>query len=138
MGSHSRPFTDKNVGALDRKREQERRLMLQLLYKNTDELATRLVQRLLDKHIIETTSESDIREAMKDLFRKICDMEEFDIQFKLAPLRGLVVDPNFVSLYVTQYIIEDLIEHSKIQDVFGDDLTIYRVVDSVLSVIRPQ
>ena len=138
MGSHSRPFTDKNVGALDRKRERERRVMLQMLYKNAEELATRLVQRLLDKHIIETTSDSDIRAVFKNLFEQFGDMEEFDVQFKVAPLRGLVADPNFVSLYVTQYITEDLIEHSKIQDVFGDDLTIYRAVDSVLSAIRPQ
>ena len=138
MGSHSRPFTDKNVGALDRKRERERRVMLQMLFKNAEQLATKLVQRMLDKHIIETTSESDIREVLTSLFEKLADMDEFDVQYKVAPLRGLVIDPNFISLYVTQYIVEDLIEHSKIQDIFGDDLTIYRVVDSVLSAIRPK
>ena len=37
----------------------------------------------------------------------------------------LAPDPNPVSLYLTQYITEDLIEHDNIQDVFGDDLAIY-------------
>ncbi len=46
-------------------------------------------------------------------------------------------DPNFISLFLTQYIIEDLIDHPKVQDVFGDDLDIYRSVDSILNKIRP-
>lgn len=138
MGSQSRPFNDKTAGAIDRKRERERQQMLQNLYRNAPELATRLVQRLLDKHIIETTSAEAIREVFTGLFQKLSEMEDFDIQYKTAPLRGLVAnDPNFVSLYVTQYIAEDLINHAKIQDIFGDDLEIYQVVDSVLGAIRP-
>lgn len=138
MGSHTRPFSDKNASALDRKRERERRTMLQLLYKNSDELATRLVQRLLDKHIIETTSDSAIRELFKVQFEKIADMEEFDLQYKIAPIRQLVMDANFVSLFLTQYITEDLIDNDNIQDIFGDDEEIYRVVDSIMGAIRPQ
>jgi len=137
MGSHSRPYTDKNVSAIDRKRERERQVMLQALFKNANELATRLVQRLLDKKIIETTSPEAIREVFANLFHKLPEMDEFDVQYKSAPLRSLVVDPNFVSLYVTQYIVEDLVEHDKIQDVYGDDLDVYQAVDSVLKVIRP-
>jgi hypothetical protein len=43
----------------------------------------------------------------------------------------------FISLFLTQYIIEDLIDHPKVQDVFGDDLDIYRAVDSILNKLRP-
>jgi hypothetical protein len=59
------------------------------------------------------------------------------MQYKVAPVRNLTPDPNVISLYLTQYIIEDLIDHDNIQDVFGDDLEIYRAVDSILSRIRP-
>ena len=128
---------DKASRAIDRKREQERRYMLQMLYKNADELATKLVQRLLDTHVIETTSDTAIRELFTDLFHKIPDMEEFEVNYKIAPLRGLVNNPNFISLYLTQYITEDLIDHSKIQDIFGDDLEIYNAVESVMSLTRP-
>lgn len=137
MGSQTRPYTDKQAGAIDRKRERERRMMLQALYNNADELAIRLVQRLLDEHIIETTSESAVRETFTNLFEKLPSMEEFDVHYKIAPLRGLVADPNFISLYVTQFITEDLINNDKIQDIFGDDMTIYRVVNSILSAISP-
>ncbi|MDF1613710.1 hypothetical protein [Desulfurivibrio dismutans] len=137
MGSQTRPFNDKTAGAIDRKRERERQQMLQNLYRHAPELATKLVQRLLDKHIIETNSAEAIREVFTNLFQRLPDMEEFDIQYKTAPLRGLVNNPNFISLYVTQYTAEDLLEHDKIQDVYGDDLEIYQAVDSVLGSLRP-
>ena len=130
--------TDKAINALDRKREQERMYMLSMTYKNAEELATKLFQRLLDQGIIETNSAQAMREVFTDLLRKISDMEEFDVQFKIAPIRSIATDPNFISLYVTQYIIEDLLDNPKVLDVFGDDLEIYTVVESVLSIIRPK
>lgn len=138
MGSHSRPFKDKNVGALDRKRERERQQMLKTLYHNIDEITTKLVQRLLDKHIIETNSDSAIRELVRNELEKLSSMEEFDIQYKIAPLRQLVMDANFITLYLTRYITEDLINSDKIMDIFGDDLEIYQVVDSVMSALRAE
>ena len=111
--------------------------MLQQTFKNAETLSSRLVQRLLDAEIIETTSESAIREVFENLLKKISAMEEFDIQFKIAPIRQIASDPNFISLYLTQYIIENLVDHPKVQDVFGDDLEIYRTVDSILDRIRP-
>ena len=130
--------TDKTIRALDRKRERERMYMLSMVYKNAEELATKLVQRLLDQGIIETTSAQSMRELFTDLLRKISAMEEFDLQFKIAPIRSIANDPNFISLYLTQYIIEDLLDHPKVLDVFGDDLEIYNTVDSVLARIRPK
>lgn len=140
MGHHaSNPYRagNKAVRAIDRKREQERKIMLSAAYRYADELALKLVQRLLDLHVIETTSDSAIREVFANLLRNLQDMDEFELQYKIAPLRQLAVNPNFISLYLTQYIIEDLINHSKIEDVFGDNSDIYKAVDSVLEIIRP-
>jgi hypothetical protein len=124
--------------SIDRKREQERRHMLQAAFKNNEELASRLVQRLLDKHIIETTSENAIRETFEKLLRRLAEIDEHDFNFKIAPIRSLVPNANILSLYLTQYIIEDLIDHRDIEDVFGDENEIYHVVDSIMSSIRPQ
>ena len=41
-----------------------------------------------------------------------------------------------MSLYFTQFIIEDLVENKNIQDVFGDDLEIYKTVNSALGALR--
>ena len=140
MARTSNPYgqADKAVRAIDRERERERRFMLQACYKYADELALKLVQRLLDQHIIEISSEQALRELFSSLLAKLSDMEEFDLQFKVAPLRTLVTNPNLISLYLTQYITEDLIDNPQIHDIFGDDLEIYRVVDSVMTKIRPK
>ncbi len=141
MGHHAHnPYgaDDRASRAIDRKREKERQYMLHEASKKAEELSLKLVQKLIDKHIIETTSDSAIRELFTKLLRKIADMEEFDINFKIAPIRNITADANFISLYLTQYITEDLIDHPKIQDIFGDDEEIYKVVDSVISTIRPR
>lgn len=101
-------------------------------------LSTKLCQRLLDRSIIETTSVESIRSALETQLKSLHLLEEFDLQLKLAPLRTLVQDPNIVSLYLTQYIVEDLINHKDIQDVFGEDIDIYRAVDSITKALRPK
>ncbi len=130
--------TDKTIRSIDRKREQERRFMLQKAKENANELAAKLVQRLIDKGIVETSSVQSLHDTFEEQLKKIATLEEFDIQLKVAPLRTLVPDPNIISLYLTQFIIEDLINHSAIQDIYGEDLDIYLAADSIFKTLRPQ
>ena len=140
MARHMNPgsSTNKTIDAIDRKRERERRYLLKRSREMAPELAILLVQRLMDQHIIETDSVQAIKDMVERQLERVGDLDEFDVQFKIAPIRNLVPDPNLISLYLTQYITEDLINHDNIQDVFGDDLAIYTAVDSVLSRIRLQ
>lgn len=128
--------TDKTIRTIDRKREQERRKMFLRAKDHAPEFAAKLVQRLIDREIVETTSVADLREAFENQLNKLGYIEEFELQMKIAPVRTIAQDPNVVSLYFTQYIVEDLIEHPAIQDIFGDDLDIYRAVDSVFRILR--
>lgn len=129
--------TDKTIRDIDRKREQERKKMFIYAKENAEPLSIKLVQRLLDREILETTSVKNIQETIENQLKKIGFLEEFELQMKVAPIRTLVPDPNIVSLYLTQFIVEDLINHMDIQDIFGEDLDIYRAVDSVLKILRP-
>ena len=140
MARHINPnnATNKTINAIDRKREQERNFMLMKTRDNAAELAMSLVQRLLDEHIIETNSDRAIRETVEKELKRLIDMEEFDMQFKVAPLRSICQDPNIISLYMTQFVVEDLVEHPNIQDVYGDDNDVYKAVDSIFSKIRPR
>ncbi len=141
MGGHSHnPYRADAAASnsIDRKREQERRFMMQSAFRNSEELASSLVQRLLDNHIIETNSVDSIRETLSEQLQKVSEIEEHDFNFKIAPIRQLVPNPNFLSLYITQYIIEDLINHRDIEDIFGEEADIYQAVDSVLGSLRPK
>jgi len=135
----SNPYrADSKVGnAIDRKRERERFLMLNKTRQEAENLSTLLVQRLIDKKILETSDVDALRDLVRKQMERLSDMEDFDIQFKIAPLRGLVPNPNFISLFLTQYIVEDLIDHPKVMDIFGDDEEIYHAVDSVMAAVRP-
>ena len=140
MARHINPSnsTNKAIDALDRKRERERRFILNKARENAPELAVKLVQRLLDEHILET---HDLRSVQQGFERQLiapADMEEFEIRLKIANIRSLVPNPNILSLYLTAYIIEDLINQTHIQDIFGDDLDVYTAVDAVISTLRPQ
>jgi hypothetical protein len=129
--------TDKTIRGIDRKREQERRFMLNKAKEHADELAAKLVQRLLDKGIVETTTVQALHDSIAEQLRKLAGLEEFDIQLKVAPIRTLVPDPNIISLYLTQFVIEDLISHPAIQDIYGEDLDVYLAIDSVFKALRP-
>jgi len=129
--------TDKTIRTIDRKRERERKKMFLRAKDHAPEFAAKLVQRLIDREIIETNSVTAVREAFENQLNQLGYLEDFDLQLKIAPVRTLAQDPNVVSLYFTQYIVEDLIENPAINDVFGDDLEVYRAVDSVFRILRP-
>ena len=128
--------TDKTIRAIDRKREQERKRMFRAVKEHADEFATRLTQRLIDRQIIEVESTQKISENFREHLMSLDRMDEFDFSHKIAPIRTVTQDPNVVSLYFAQYIIEDLVDHPDVLDVYGDDLDIYRAVDSVFKVLR--
>ena len=130
--------TDKTIRAIDRKRERERRFILNKARDNAEEFSARLTQRLIDREIIELNSVQSVRDVFITQLRLLPDMEEFDLQLKVAPIRTLIQDPNIVSLYLTGYVIEDLINNPAIEDIFGEDIDIYRAIDSVFKILRPQ
>lgn len=129
--------TNKTIDAIDRKREKERRFMLTKARDNAATLSVKLVQKLMDNNIIDTTSDRAIKELFEKQLAGLINIDEFDMRFKVAPIRTLTSNPNLISLYLTQYIVEDLLEHPKIKDIYGDDLDVYKVVDSVISTIKP-
>lgn len=140
MAHHIDPSnsTNKTIDAIDRKRERERRFILNKARENAPELSIRLVQRLIDEHIIETNDVQAIQEGVERQLKAPADMDEFEIRLKIADIRTLVPDPNILSLYLTSYVIDDLISHPAIQDIFGEDLDVYNAVESILGLIRPR
>ena len=102
-----------------------------------DELAQKLAMRLVDSELIETTSQRDVEEQLAGALGELLRAEDFDIQYAIANFRNLVPQANRISLYVTAFIIERLIDHRSVVDVYGTDEEIYSVVNQVVtSMIR--
>ena len=93
--------------------------------------------RLVSDELIETTNQRDVEDQLAANLDGLLDAEDFDIQFAIANVRNLIPRPNRISLYVTAFIIEKLISHRSVEDVFGTDQEIYEAVnEEVTKMIR--
>ena len=55
--------------------------------------------------------------------------DEFDIDYKISPFRTLVYNPHVVSIYLTAFVLETLINHKDTVDIFGSDEEIYSCIN---------
>ncbi len=102
------------------------------------EIHHRLAQALLMKKIVETDNPTAMSDALLKGLKKALNSTEFDFKYFIAPIRDLVPRPNPYSLYMTQYIMEVLIDDPSVIDVYGTDKDIYSVVNEVISHINIQ
>lgn len=102
------------------------------------EIHNRLTQALLMKKIVETDNPAAMSEALLKGLKKALSSTEFDFKYFIAPIRDLVLRPNPYSLYMTQFIMEVLIDDPSVIDVYGTDKEIYSVVNEVISHINIQ
>ncbi|MDR3567771.1 MAG: hypothetical protein P4L43_07055 [Syntrophobacteraceae bacterium] len=135
MGREYRPNVRESavISKLDHQKESRRYHAMNQLRHNIEEMADRITMKLLEERLIETTSKGDLQDQIQLALQKVLDSEEFEIQFQTANLRTLVPRPNFVSLFVTAYIVEKLIDHKCIVDIFGTDEEIYVSVNRQVS-----
>jgi hypothetical protein len=100
------------------------------------EIHNKLTQTLLMKRIVETDNPSALTDLILAGLKKAQKSSEFDFKYFIAPIRNLVPRANPYSLFMTQYIMEVLINDPSIIDIYGTDEEIYRVVNEVISKIN--
>ncbi len=127
---------DKLIRQLER---QERRQAFQQdrFFKfKLSEIRDRLTQALLMKKIVETDNPTKLSESLLKGLKKALNSSEFDFKYFIAPIRDLVPRPDPYSLYMTQFILEVLIDDPSVIDVYGSDKDIYSAVNEVISRIN--
>ena len=117
------------ISRLENSRQSAWSRQLSQLGEYAEELSKKLAMRLVEKHLIETNNIKAIEEQLNFALTELQQAEDFDIQYAVAPLRNLVERPNRITLYITAYIIERLIKHKAVVDVFGTDEEIYQTVN---------
>ena len=118
------------ISKLENSRQSSWFRQMNQLNELADQLAQRLALKLVDENLIETNSMRDLEEQLAHCLGMLLDAEDYDIQYAISPIRNLVPRPNRISLYVTAYIIEKLISHRSVEDIFGTDEEIYEVVNT--------
>jgi len=125
------------ISRLDHEKESQRHNAVNLLREHIDELADRIVMKLIEERLVETTSKDDLEHQIHFSLQTLLTAEDFEIQFQTANIRTLVPRPHFISLYVTAYIIEKLIDHKCIVEIYGTDEDIYRSVNRQVNRLIP-
>lgn len=124
------------ISKLDQAKESRRINALQLLRTHQNDLSAIIAIKLIEERLVETTSKEGLEEQIHLCLESLLTAEEFEVQYQTAGLRTLVPRPHFVSLYLTAFIVEQLINHKCIMDIFGTDEDIYHCVNKqVLKVI---
>ncbi len=126
------------ISKLDHAKESQRINAIQLLREHLDDLSALVAMKLMEERLIETTSQNDLIDQIRRCLETLLDAEEFEVNFQTANVRTLVPRPHFVSLYLTAFIIEKLIDHKSIVELYGTDEDIYNCVNKQVNRYIPQ
>ena len=118
------------ISRLDSAKEAARAGAINQLYEVGEDLANRIAMKLIEQQLIETKNKKELERQISGCIKTLIAAEDFDVQYQISPFRTLVRRPNFISLYITAFIIEKLINHRTIVDIYGTDEEIYESVNS--------
>jgi hypothetical protein len=124
---------DKLINRLERKEKQEAFQRDRFFKFKIQEINKTLLQELLMNKVLETDNPTAVSKAILEGLRKAQRANEFDFKYFIAPIRNLLPRPNPISLYMTQYILEVILNDPNVIDVYGTDLEIYKVVNEVIT-----
>jgi len=125
------------ISRLDHEKESQRFNAMNLLRQNMDTLSDKIATKLIEERLVETTSKDDLDGQINFALQNLLTAEEFELQYHIANVRTLVPRPHFISLYVTAFIIEKLIDHKCIVEIYGTDEDIYHCVNRQVSKLIP-
>jgi hypothetical protein len=124
---------EKLLSRLDSSKDHFRDQQLQQVRNNLDELSNRLAQKLIEERLVVTSSKKELVRQIMTCCNELLKSEDFDINYRVAPFRSVTPQPNLVSLFITAYVVETLVNNTYVEDVYGTDEEIYEAVHSVVS-----
>lgn len=127
----------KILSRIESNKEYQRRQALHLINQHLDAMSNTIAQKLVETGTVETTSKNSLEEEVKKTLDQLSRMEDFDIDYQIAPWRRLVHNPHVVSLYLTAWVLEKLINHKDVIDVFGEDIDVYQVLHQQVAKFLP-
>ena len=133
---YSGRIQDRLIDRLERKEKRESFRRDRFFKFKLAEIHNKVSQALLLNKIIETESSQAISDLVMQSLNKAYKSNEFDFKYFIAPIRTLVPRPNPYALYVTQYILEVIINDPHVIDIYGTDLEIYKLIDNIISQIN--
>lgn len=125
------------LSKIESNKEHARRRSISSARDHIDELGSAISMKLVENDIIETTDKNALQEQIVKCLDSLSHADEFDIDYLVAPYRQVVKHPHVVSLYVTAWVLEKLINHKTVVDIFGSDSDIYACIHNQVRKILP-
>jgi hypothetical protein len=127
MAKVFRPSTRESsiLSKIESSKEHARRLAINSVKDCIDALSNSIAMKLVESNLVETTNKNALEEQIKRCLEKLGRSDDFEIDYQVAPIRNVVPQPHVVSLFLTGFVIEKLINHKDIVDIFGSDEDIY-------------
>lgn len=123
----------KILSKIESSKEFDRRKSIEKATDCKEPLANAIAMKLVENNLVETTNKNVLEEQIAKCIEKLSRSDEFDRDYKIAPFRNLVPNPNIVSIYVTAFVIETLINHKVVVDIYGSDEEIYSCINRQVS-----
>lgn len=116
------------LSKIESSKEHARRRTISSLRDHIESLGNAVAMKLVEKDLVETTNKNSLEEQIVKCLETLSRADDFDIDYMVAPYRQLVNQPNIVSLYLTAYLLEKLINHKSVVDIYGSDHDIYSCI----------
>jgi len=126
------------LSKIESSKERERIRTIATIRDNIDVFSNKVSMKLIESKLVETVSKSSIEKQITRCLDTLCKAEDFDIDYTVAPFRSLISNPNIASLYLTAFIVEKLINHRDVIDIYGSDEDIYFCIQKELNALMPR
>ncbi|MFO7972076.1 MAG: hypothetical protein R6U40_10030 [Desulfobacterales bacterium] len=113
------------LSKIESSKEYVRRKAIERIKDCIEPLSNAIAMKLVESDLVETTNKNVLEEQILKCLEKLSRADDFEIEYQTAPFRHITTQPNVVSLYVTAFVIETLINHKVVVDIFGSDEEIY-------------
>jgi len=117
------------LSKIESSREFERKKAINSIRDCIEPLSNAIATKLIENNLVETTNKNSLEEQIMQCLNKLTRSEDFDVDFQIAPFRHITRDPNIVSIYTTAFVIEQLLKHKDVVDIFGSDEDIYTCIN---------
>ena len=125
------------LSKIESSKEYARRKAIAGIRDCDEQLSNAIAMKLIESNLVETTSKDTLEEQILKCLGRLTRAEDFDVDYQTAPFRSIVPQPHVVSLYVTSFVIETLINHKVVVDIYGSDEEIYRCINQQVTKFLP-
>jgi hypothetical protein len=127
---------DKVLKGIERKEKQAAFQRDRFFKFKLPEIHKSLSEALLMERVVETENPAALSDLILQGLKQALRVNEFDFKYFVAPLRNLLPNPNPITLYMTQYILEAILNDPSVIEVYGTDMEIYRLVNDVITKVN--